>query len=136
MDMADLFGDLAPLRSALDYHLDRHNVLASNIAHVDTPGYVARDLARVHETSFEHVLDISIARTNQGHLEGTKEPKSTTGRIVDDPAAGAGNDKNSVSLDREAAKIAANQLRYDVSSALASAELAQLAFAAGDGRGV
>ncbi len=134
--MADLFADLAPIRSALDYHLDRHNVLASNIAHVDTPGYVARDLARVREGSFAQALDVSMARTEQGHLAGATETKPKTGQIVDDPAAGAGNDKNAVSLDREAAKIAANQLRYDVSSALASAELAQLAFAAGDGRGV
>jgi flagellar basal-body rod protein FlgB len=133
--MADLFTDIAPLRSALDYHLDRHNVLASNIAHVDTPGYVSRDLARVADTSFQRALDVSMTRTQAGHLQGAPSAVSTTGRVFDDPAAGAGNDKNSVSLDREAAKIAANQLRYDAASALASAELAQLAYAAGDGRG-
>jgi flagellar basal body rod protein FlgB len=60
----------------------------------------------------------------------------TSGRVFEDPSAGAGNDLNYVSLDREAAKLAANQIRYDVSSTLASAELAQLAYAVSDGKGM
>jgi flagellar basal-body rod protein FlgB len=134
--MADLFVHITPLRAALDYHLDRHNILASNIAHVDTPGYVSRDLARTADPTFAQALAVSMDRTNPAHMQGAPAVASTTGRVFDDPAVSGGSDRNFVSLDREAAKIAANQLRYDVSSALASAELAQLAFAAGDGRGV
>ena len=45
--MSDLFGAVGSLHAALDYHLERHTVLASNIAHVDTPGYHPHDLRRV-----------------------------------------------------------------------------------------
>ena len=57
------------------------------------------------------------------------------GRVFQDLSAGVGNDGNYVSLDREAAKLAANQLRYDTVSAIVSAELRQLSFAASDGKG-
>jgi flagellar basal-body rod protein FlgB len=133
--MADLFASIAPLHAALDYHLERHSVLASNIAHVDTPGYKPNDLARVDGAGFEGVLGVAMARTNEAHLSvsgaGTSELE---GRVFQDLSAGAGNDGNYVSLDREAGKVAANQLRYDVVSAIVSAELKQMHFAANDGK--
>jgi flagellar basal-body rod protein FlgB len=133
--VVDLFSVIQPLHAALDYHLERHNVLTSNVAHVDTPGYVPRDLARVDGSTFESTLSVAMARTNEGHLAGAPTMTVTAGHVFEDPSAGAGNDKNFVSLDREAAKLAANQIRYDVASTLASSELAQLAYAAGDARG-
>jgi flagellar basal-body rod protein FlgB len=134
--VADLFALIQPLHDALDYHLERHNVLASNVAHVDTPGYVPRDIARAEEpTSFQSVFSVALARTHEGHLQGTATMAAITGHVFEDPSAGAGNDKNFVSLDREAAKLAANQIRYDVDSTLATAQLAELAYAASDAKG-
>ena len=133
--MSDLFKAIDPLHAALDYHFERHNLLASNIAHVDTPGYVPRDIERVDGAQFQGQLDVALASTEAGHIAGTATATVSSGRVFEDPSAGAGNDLNYVSLDREAAKLAANQIRYDVSSTLASAELAQLAYAAADGKG-
>jgi flagellar basal-body rod protein FlgB len=133
--VADLFSVIRPLHDALDYHLERHNVLTSNVAHVDTPGYVPRDIARAEGPTFEAAFAVALARTNESHLPGTATMAATTGHVFEDPSAGAGNDRNFVSLDREAAKLAANQIRYDVDSTLASAALAELAYAAGDAKG-
>jgi flagellar basal-body rod protein FlgB len=133
--VSDLFKGISALHNALDYHFERHNLLASNIAHVDTPGYVPRDIERVEGAQFQQQLGVALARTDAGHISGGAPAAVTSGRVFDDPAAGAGNDLNYVSLDREAAKLAANQIRFDVSSTLASAELAQLAYAATDGKG-
>ena len=134
--MSDIFKAIDPLHSALDYHFERHNLLASNVAHVDTPGYVPRDIERVDSAPFQNQLDVALAKTNGGHIAGAPTAQVSSGRVFEDPSAGAGNDLNYVSLDREAAKLAANQIRYDVASTLATAELAQLAYAAADGRGV
>ena len=49
-----ILGSINPLRSALDYHLGRHNILTSNLANVDTPGYRAKDLKRA--SPFDNVL--------------------------------------------------------------------------------
>lgn len=135
---ADIFSALVPLHSALDYHLERHSVLSSNVAHVDTPGFKPSDLARVDEPngSFDAALGVAMAKTAPGHIGGGAETGGVVhGRIFEDTSAGVGNDGNYVSLDREAAKVAANQLRYDTVSAIVSAELRQLHFAASDAKG-
>ncbi len=134
--MSDLFGAVGSLHASLDYHLERHTVLASNIAHVDTPGFHPSDLRRVDTTSFDSALGVAMERTNASHFQTPDaDGASLEGRVFQDLSAGAGNDGNYVSLDREAAKVAANQLRYDVVSAIVSAELRQLSYAAGDGKG-
>ncbi len=137
--MADLFASIQPLHAALDYHLERHSVLASNVAHVDTPGYKQNDLARVDGAdgaSFDGVLGVAMARTNEAHLSvGNEGAADLEGRTFQDLSAGVGNDGNYVSLDREAAKVASNQMRYDVVSAIVSAELRGMHFAATDAKG-
>lgn len=135
--MSDLFSAVGSLHSALDYHLERHTVLASNIAHVDTPGFHPHDLRRVDPAqSFDNALSVAMERTNGSHFQlPNAGAAALEGRIFQDNSAGAGNDGNYVSLDREAAKVAANQLRYDVVSAVVSAELSQLRYAAGDAKG-
>lgn len=110
-------------------------MLASNIAHVDTPGYVPKDIERSGPASFQDALAVAVDRTQPTHMAGSETAAVTTGRVFEDPAGGAGNDRNFVSLDREAAKLAANQLRYDAISTIATAKFEGIAFAAGDGRG-
>jgi flagellar basal-body rod protein FlgB len=121
---------------ALDYHLERQNVLASNVAHVDTPGYRPNDIERIDRGEFSGVLSSALRRTDPRHIAGAGGlDAAETGRVFQDLSAGVGNDGNYVSIDREAAKLAANQLRYDTVSAIVSAELRQLVFAANDGKG-
>ncbi len=135
-DVLELFGGLQTLHQALDYHLERHNLLASNIAHVDTPGYRPHDLARVDPGQFAAVFNVELQRTSEAHINGVgTASQSSVGRVFEDSAAGFGADRNSVSLDREAAKLAANHLRYDVVSTIVAAELKGLMYAANDGRG-
>ena len=130
----DLFASLSSLQQALDFHLDRHNVLVANVAHVDTPGYVPRDVRRAPPSSFSAVLDATLARTSPQHLALPESDHPRVGEVFEDPSAGVGNDLNGVSLDREAAKVAANQVRYDVVAQIATSELAGLAYAVSDGR--
>lgn len=135
--MSDLFSAIGSLHGSLDYHLERHTVLSSNIAHVDTPGYRPHDLRRVDPAqSFDSALSVAMERTNTAHFQlPNADAAALEGRVFQDNSGGAGNDGNYVSLDREAAKVAANQLRYDVVSAVVSAELSQLRYAASDAKG-
>lgn len=134
--MSDLFSMVAPLHGALDYHQERHSVLASNIAHVDTPGYKPFDLERIDAAGFAGVFNVELTRTTEGHLAGPGQGSApVAGRLLEDPTGGVGNDGNAVSLDREAAKIAANQLRYDTVTAIVSAQLRELQYAANDAKG-
>ena len=68
--MSDLFSAVGSLHSALDYHLERHTVLSSNVAHVDTPGYHPHDLRRVDRvSSFDSALSVAMERTNGAHFQ-------------------------------------------------------------------
>lgn len=131
--MSNLFANIAPLQASLDYHMDRHNVLSSNIAHVDTPGFKPSDLARVESTEFANALGVAMERTNALHMNAGAST-SQNGMVFQDLSSGAGNDGNYVSLDREAAKLAANHIRFDVVSSVVSAELRSLAYVARDAK--
>lgn len=109
--------------------MSRHNLLVSNVAHVDTPGYVPRDLQRSSPSAF----GVALQQSQQGHIGIGGSEASEHGTVFLDRSGGAGLDGNFVSLDLEAAKLAANQSRYDVVSTMLAAEYSQLAFAAKDG---
>jgi flagellar basal-body rod protein FlgB len=125
------------LHVGLDYHLARHNLLTSNLTHLDTPNYKPLDLQRGGD-SFHSAMQIALAQTDPSHL-GPSAPagraEETSWKTIEDPTASAGYDGNAVSVDRESAKIAANQVRYDALASLVTGELSGLAWAANDGRG-
>ena len=125
-----LLDSVERLRTGLDYHLARHNVLVSNLAQVDTPAYKPVDLAR---SDFDDELGVALTATEPGHI-GTPAGGETPFRVDEDPSTKTGADGNGVDVDREAVKIATNQIRYDFVAQLASSQLSTLDWAASDGR--
>ena len=120
------------LRGALDYHMTRHNLLASNLAHIDTPGYKPVDLERTD--GFKAALHVALEATQPGHFGSAGAGAAAPAHRVVEMDGAAGTDGNGVDLDREAVKIATNQVRYDLIAQLASSELATLGWAANDGK--
>jgi flagellar basal-body rod protein FlgB len=118
------------LRTGLDYHLQRHNVLVSNLAQAETPGYRPVDLER---GNFEGAMQVAMSGADPGHL-GTSAANAPSFHIVEDTEAKAGLDGNAVDIDREAVKISTNQMRYDMLAQLASSELSGLDWAVTDGK--
>jgi flagellar basal-body rod protein FlgB len=124
-----LLDNVERLRTGLDYHLQRHNVLVSNLAQAETPGYKPVDLTR---NDFEGQMNVALAATGPAHVgAGATDPGF---RIAEDTEAKAGADGNAVDIDREAIKISSNQMRYDMLAQLASSELSGLEWAANDGK--
>jgi flagellar basal-body rod protein FlgB len=122
---------------ALDYHLQRQNVLASNVANVDTPGFRPMELLR-EDVGGESPLELGMVRTSAAHL-GSGGPGSQSAEepfrlsVAEEGVVVPGNDGNTVSLEREMAKIAANELRYDGAIAIVRSQLGLLRYAANDG---
>src|SRR5579863_8897131 len=107
-----LFDSVAKLQSGLDYHLSRANLLTSNLAQVDTPNYKPVDLDR--GGGFQAALHVAMESTDPAHFgrPASSEPTpSESFRVVQDPGAAPGSDGNGVNVDREASKIAANNVR-------------------------
>src|SRR4051794_21728904 len=102
------------LHGGLDYHLARQNLLVSNLTQIDTPGYRPADLERTSSNSFQGALHTVLSTTDGQHLGGTTASASNEHwKVITDQTNTEGFDGNSVSLDREAVKVAANQMRYD-----------------------
>ncbi len=88
------------LAQALTLHQQRHEVLASNLANVETPGYRAREL------DFETALQDAFAGG-----EGIEAPVPET-KVVEDRTAPGRADGNTVDVDLQMAKLGANGGRY------------------------
>jgi flagellar basal-body rod protein FlgB len=99
---------------ALLLRSQRQQVIASNIANADTPGYVARDFdfAAALKNAAGGQGGPNVQRTNDAHLR-------IPGRDASDPAMGytvqtqPSQDGNSVDLDRERANFVDNSIRYE-----------------------
>jgi flagellar basal-body rod protein FlgB len=100
--MSDGFTTLQRLISAAGF---RNQVLSSNIANVDTPGYKARDV------KFEQILgaEMKLAITSPNHLGGAEPGSASTLTAAE---AQAWVDENTVELDQEVAKMTENSMLY------------------------
>jgi flagellar basal-body rod protein FlgB len=130
--MSDLLS-VAPFHRSLDYHSNRHNVLASNIANVNTPGFRPKELLRVEGEELRTTLP--LMRTEHEHFTagGFGEVHDMT--VVPDESNIGGLDGNNVSLEREMSKLAANDLRFQGAAKLVTRKLGMLRYAANDGSG-
>jgi len=129
----DLFSStLDVLHKTLDLRQQRHAVLASNIANAETPGFLAKDLR------FEEALRAAAApapppsplwRTHPEHLP-VLPPQTTIrdvqGTLVPTPSDDIGGDLNTVSIDREMARLARNTSQYNAATEMVSRMLDQL----------
>lgn len=129
--MKPLFESIDRLGGALEFHRERHSVLASNVANVDTPGFRPFDLAPPPAPGDPTAL----ATTDGQHIPvagGVAGQATGEGRLFEDGGE-AGPDGNAVELERELAKIDANRVRYGACAELVTRKFALLRYASGDG---
>lgn len=131
--MNELFSIVGTVHRALDYHSSRHNLLASNIANADTPGFRPQELVRVPEGATTH--NMPMAATREGHLQSAEHPVVEGAEVIEEDSGPIGADGNAVSLDREMAKLNANNIRYETATTMVKRKLATLRYVANDGVG-
>ncbi len=102
-------------QNALNVRAFRQQLLASNIANADTPGYKARDIdfaaALGEATSGRAVLTAALRVSNERHLAGatTDTPAAVLYRSPEQPSI----DGNTVDMDVERNRFAENAVHYD-----------------------
>ena len=128
-----MFRGVDRLQRALDYHVSRHNVLSSNIANVETPGF--RPLELLREPAQNDGASLPLAVTAEGHVSLSSEEHERDYEAREDRTTAPGANGNAVSLEQEMAKLAANDIRYEGAVKLVTQQLASLRYAANDGGG-
>jgi flagellar basal-body rod protein FlgB len=106
----------------------RQQVLAQNIANLDTPHFQAKDLPPFAQ-ALDAVSGPALARTDPGHLAGTQDtggPALLTPR----PTATA-PDGNAVSLDQQLTQVADTATDQEVATSIYKKYLGMFAMALG-----
>ena len=134
--MADYFYDsaLAGLNASMNFRLMNQNVIASNIANADTPGYKAQ------KVEFEDALRNALQISGRLQMEGSDPEhfiKADPGRIdpeiYDNPNGVVNQDGNSVDRGAEQVALAENQIQYDAASEMIRRKIALLKYAISEG---
>lgn len=118
------------LQRSMDFRSRRNNVLASNIANLETPGYKAKDL--VFEQALGKAMKAHLPGplnvTNPRHLDGRQIlPLGEVRPEVIRTSNPVGNlDDNSVDLEREMVKLGENQVVYQALTQMVSHKFSQL----------
>ncbi len=101
------------LEQAVNFGQARHNVLAGNIANIDTPGYRARDLST---TVFQDRLKAAIETRNSPTSAGDDPLASDdpTLRLSDAFQTILRHDDGRVSLEQQVAELTKNQMQYNM----------------------
>ena len=112
------------LEKLLDFQSERHSVLSTNVANIDTPGYKGHDLRFLDELRKAAARNGSmpLTKTNERHLP-LEMGNIKEGRLVPTNDAVHRLDGNTVDLDKEMAKLAENSLYYNTAAQIASKKL-------------
>jgi flagellar basal-body rod protein FlgB len=118
----------------------RHEMLSSNIANADTPGYRARDIdfQKLMQSAAE--LDDTSKATREEQMEAMLNAPldmANASYEITAPYGGGGEDRldgNNVSLDQQIGLMNENALSYEASLTLLSRMLGKLRYAIGEGK--
>ncbi|MGI4993927.1 flagellar basal body rod protein FlgB [Halobacteriovorax sp. GFR7] len=122
---------LKALAASLNLRQIRHEVLTSNIANADTPGYKAKRVD--FEEALARALDVDgnleMLTSEEKHFDvGNGGFENLQPEIYDDPNDIASEDGNTVDRDAEMAKMAENKILYDASVKLLNKKLGMLKY--------
>lgn len=108
---SNVFDYINALDKASDASWIRNEVIANNIANVDTPGYKRQDVN--FEDELERALGNSRYKTMDAKVAALRD-KHLKPRVINDYSNFSyRTDKNNVDIDTENVTLAANQLKYN-----------------------
>ncbi|RXJ90199.1 flagellar basal body rod protein FlgB [Arcobacter sp. CECT 8983] len=100
----------------LSFRSDRQNVISSNIANVNTPGYKTKDL--VFENELNKVKgnrELELYTTNKKHINPSLSDinKFNEPKLVNVKGLEEQNDGNNVSMDSQMSEMSKNKIIFD-----------------------
>jgi flagellar basal-body rod protein FlgB len=136
--MSNLFDKTtSALGTAINMRLMKQNVISSNIANAETPGFHAKKMD--FEDALSRALDIDglrgMSTSDPEHFQtGGGSIAHTAPEIYEDPDGAVNNDGNTVDVEKEMSSLAENSIMYKAALQLINKKLAALKYAAGEGR--
>lgn len=124
---------LSQMKLFLDYSARKQQVITSNLANSETPGYRAKELN--FSDLFQQELESgeNLRTTRENHIE--RGPTLVREAEVEERANDSlGRDGNNVDLDREMTQLAQNVLKFSVVSRLYQQKIQLIKYSLREGR--
>ena len=112
--MEPLFGKTFNLLSTMmDYRSERHKVISSNIANLDTPGYKEADYVFKDDLKKARDIRLNLTRTDEKHFPNAPDEISRNDfkKVTSD---------EKVDLDIQMANLSENHLMYNLTAEIIS----------------
>jgi flagellar basal-body rod protein FlgB len=120
------------LASARLAHASQRNaVIARNIAHADTPGFKAQDVAAFESGRTATTAAAEPKATRAGHAVGNTPPGRAKVEVHEMPATDESPDGNTVSLEEQMVQAAETRGHFELVAALYAKNLSMLRTAIG-----
>lgn len=120
--MFDRIDTLRTAENLIAHGTERQRLIATNVAHADTPGYKARDLLTFAPDRFQD--EMAMKRSNPRHLGGTGWGLSST-RPVETGGEPSPNG-NTVSIEDEVFRMASAKREFETAIAVTRSSLSLL----------
>lgn len=103
------------LEQVTGFAQDRHQVLAGNVANIDTPGYRTRDLSpELFEASLRQALRKRDRGQQNASLGGVRQSGDPFAAVRDDVKNMVRHDESNVGFEAQVAELAKNQMTHDL----------------------
>lgn len=113
----------------------RHNLISSNIANAETPGYHAKKIdfeeALARAVDLDGYKSLSTSHSDHFVVGGASKVRPD---IYDNPEGSVSNDGNTVDLEREMSALSENAIMYKAALQLINKKLATLKYSISEGR--
>ncbi len=125
------------LGTALNMRLMKQNLISSNIANAETPGYHAKKMD--FEDALARALDIDglrgMSTSSDAHIAvGGGGSSRVRPDIYENPEGAMNNDGNTVDLEKEMSNLTENSIMYKAALQLINKKLAALRYAVTENR--
>ncbi|MCK5227661.1 MAG: flagellar basal body rod protein FlgB [Desulfobulbaceae bacterium] len=126
MPIKNIFaGTIDVASQALNVRMEKQGLIQSNLANIETPGYMVQDL------DFGKVMDHVL--TGQGKLARTHQKHIALDPVDAGESFQFSSEKRPVDLDEEMLKLSENQLMYQVATRIVSKKFEGLKYAIDEG---
>lgn len=131
------------LAKSVDLRTRQQNLIASNLANAETPGFTPRTL------EFEQQLQSAVKKSSGRGSAGSPAPhpahipikgagpvhvQRVSGTVVDSPSQTPGRDNNAVELENEMSRMMQNQVLFNASAQLLAKKFEGLRSALREGK--
>ena len=124
------------LQKVLDLRTRNQDILSSNIANAETPGYARRSYE--FEEQLRQALhggDLTPVSRQPGHIPiSPASLDQVHGRVTVHPDTTGIGDQNSVDVDQEMIRLSENQILFEAAITMLNKKLAMLKYATNDGK--